>query len=71
MNRTFKTRAIALELAMNARTSSTERARLEDKYDALMNSAWDEAYIRACELDSPNSPDFDALHERIYEEMFK
>lgn len=31
--------------------------------------AWDTAYERACELDSPNSPDFDALHERIYEEL--
>lgn len=29
--------------------------------------AWDEAYIRACEFDSPNSPGFDALHELIYE----
>ena len=31
--------------------------------------AWDTAYERACELDSPNSPDFDALRERIYEEL--
>lgn len=35
----------------------------------LEAQAWDEAYIRACELDSPNSPDFDALHESIYEEL--
>ena len=33
----------------------------------LEATAWDTAYERACELDSPNSPDFDALHERIYE----
>lgn len=31
--------------------------------------AWDTAYERACELDSPNSPGFDALRERIYEEL--
>lgn len=29
--------------------------------------AWDTAYSYACELESPNSPDFDALQERIYE----
>lgn len=27
------------------------------------------AYIRACELVGPNSPEFDALLERITEEM--
>ena len=32
-------------------------------------AAWDTAYERACELDSPNSPDFDALREHIYEEL--
>lgn len=31
--------------------------------------AWDTAYERACELDSPNSPDSDALRESIYEEL--
>ena len=31
--------------------------------------AWDTAYERACELDSPNSSDFDELHESIYEEL--
>jgi len=29
------------------------------------DDAYELAYIRACELDSPNSPDFDALHERL------
>lgn len=29
----------------------------------------EQAYIRACELDSPNSPGFDSLRERIYEEL--
>lgn len=31
--------------------------------------AWDLAYERACELDSPNSPDFDALRGGIFEEL--
>ena len=31
--------------------------------------AWDEAYVRACELVGPNSPDFDTLQESIYEEL--
>jgi hypothetical protein len=38
---------------------------LTEQQEAL---AWDAAYERAAELDSPNSPDFDRLHERIYEE---
>ena len=29
------------------------------------------AYIRACELVSPNAPEFDALLERITEEMMR
>ena len=35
----------------------------------LEDQAWDEAYVRAAELDSPNSPGFDALRESIYEEL--
>lgn len=41
----------------------------EDRVNELEAVAWDESYVRACELDSPNSPDFDALHESIFEEM--
>ena len=26
-----------------------------------LDAAYDEAYIAACELDSPNSPDFDSV----------
>lgn len=37
--------------------------------EELAIAAWEYAYERACELDSPNSPDFDALHESIYEEL--
>lgn len=36
----------------------------------LEAQAWEYAYERACELDSPNSPDFDALRDSIYEELF-
>ena len=28
-----------------------------------------EAYVRAAECDSPNSPDFERLRERVYEEL--
>ena len=33
----------------------------------LEDRAWEHAYERACELDSPNSPGFDALRDSIYE----
>ena len=35
----------------------------------LEDQAWEYAYVRAAELDSPNSPGFDALRESIYEEL--
>ena len=35
----------------------------------LEDQAWEYAYERACELDSPNAPGFDALRESIYEEL--
>lgn len=68
----FKDRIIALELEMvHARSAGdTEKLReLEAQHNEMTNTAWDEAYIRAAELDSPNSPDFDALHESIFEEL--
>ena len=68
----LKEQLIALELEMvYARSAgNTERLRdLEVQHDEITNAAWDEAYERACEFDSPNSPDFDALHESIFEEM--
>ena len=43
--------------------NDTERVR------NLEAQAWDTAYERACELDSPNSPGFDALRESICEEL--
>lgn len=43
--------------------NDTERIRdLEDQ-------ALEYAYECACELDSPNSPEFDAMRESIYEEL--
>ena len=45
--------------------NDTERVRnLEDQ-------AWEYAYELTCALDSPNSPDFDAAREAIYEELTK
>lgn len=35
----------------------------------LDDDRWAEAYMRACERDSPNSPGFDTLIERIYEQL--
>lgn len=32
-------------------------------------AAWDTAYERACELASPDSPEFDALRESIHAEL--
>lgn len=68
----FKERIIALELEMtHARsTGDTEKLRgLEVQLNEIAAAAWDEAYVRACELDSPNSPEFDALQESIYREL--
>ena len=69
---TLRERLTALELEMvYARSAgNTEKLReLEAQHDELSNTAWDEAYVRAAELDSPNSPGFDALRESIYEEL--
>lgn len=69
---TLRERLTALELEMvYARSAgNTEKLReLEAQHDEMTNTAWDEAYVRAAELDSPNSPGFDALLESIYEEL--
>lgn len=34
-----------------------------------MNKLWDEAYIMACEADSPNSPDHERLVEHFFEQL--
>lgn len=68
----FKERIIALELEMTYARSAGDTEKLhalEAQHDEMTNTAWDEAYTRACELDSPNSPDFDARQENIYVEL--
>ena len=35
--------------------------------DNLRDRLWKESYITACELDSPNSPDFERLRRDIYD----
>ena len=37
--------------------------------DEQMDILWEEAYVNACELDSPNSPDFDSIVEREFERL--
>ena len=66
----FKERLTALELELTRSANNPEKLReLEAQHDELTNAAWDEAYIRASELDSPNSPGFEALQENIYQEL--
>ena len=42
--------------------------------DRLNDLVYEEAYIQACELDSPNSPDFasiqEGIEERLHDELF-
>lgn len=69
---TFRERLTALELEMvyaRSANNSEKLRELEAQHDELTNTAWDEAYIRAWEIDSPNSPDFEALHESVYLEL--
>lgn len=66
----FKDRLIALELEMVYACSAGDTEKLRNLEDQAWDMAWDEAYARACEIESPSSPDFDALQESIYEELF-
>lgn len=47
------------------------KANDQEQIDNLDAQAWEYAYARACELDSPNSIGFDALRESIYEELME
>lgn len=42
--------------------------------DRLNDLVYEEAYLRACEFDSPNSPDFASIQEgiedRLHDELF-
>lgn len=51
------------------RYAAAQAAEDLEAIEQLAIAAWDTAYERACELDSPNSPGFDALRESIYEEL--
>lgn len=43
--------------------------------DRLNDLVYEEAYVQACELDSPNSPDFASIQEgiedRLHDELFE
>ena len=68
----FKERITALELEMiHARiTGDTKKLRgLEVQHNEITVAMWDEAYVRACGLVDPSSPDFDALQESICESL--
>ena len=66
---TLRERLTALELEMvyaRSANNSEKLRELEAQHDELSDAAWDEAYVRAAELDSPNSPRFEVLRWRIY-----
>ena len=52
-----------------AAIAANDTERIRNLEDQAWDMAWDMAYERACELDSPNSPDFGALHESIFGEL--
>ena len=55
---------------MNFRTKNQELAANGTlTVDVLTDLIYQEAYVRACESDSPNSPDFDNLVEYFEEEL--
>ena len=61
---------------MNLHTKVKELAtKGELTVDRLNDLVYEEAYIQACELDSPNSPDFPSIQEgiesRLYDELFQ
>lgn len=67
----FRERLAKLELDIERAelNGSEELGALRTQHAEMMIAAWDTAYERACELDSPNSIGFDRLHESIYEEL--
>lgn len=67
----FKERLTKLELDIERAelNGGAELNALRAQHAEMMISAWDTAYERACELDSPNSIGFDALRDSIFEEL--
>ena len=60
---------------MNLHTKAAQlAAKGELTVDRLNDLVYEEAYVRACELDSPNSPDFASIQEgiedRLHDELF-
>lgn len=60
---------------MNLHTKVAQlAAKGELTVDRLNDLVYEGAYVRACELDSPNSPDFASIQEgiedRLYDELF-
>ena len=60
---------------MNLHTKVEElAAKGELTVDRLNDLVYEEAYVQACELDSPNSPDFasirEGIEERLHDELF-
>ena len=61
---------------MNLHTKVAQlAAKGELTVDRLNDLVYEEAYVRACELDSPNSPDFASIQEgiedRLHDELFE
>ena len=55
---------------MNLHTKVAQlAAKGELTVDRLNDLVYEEAYVRACELDSPNSPDFASIQEGIEEQL--
>ena len=55
---------------MNLHTKVEElAAKGELTVDRLNDLVYEEAYVRACELDSPNSPDFASIQEGIEDHL--
>lgn len=60
---------------MNLHTKVAElAAKGELTVDRLNDLVYEDAYVQACELDSPNSPDFasiqEGIEERLHDELF-
>ena len=43
----------------------------QEQQNQLRDQLWEEAYITACEQDSPNSPDFERAREKIYQYLLE
>ena len=55
---------------MNLHTRVAElAAKGELTVDRLNDLVYEEAYVRACELDSPNNPDFASIQEGIEDHL--